>query len=90
MSGPSTEPKKKPSMMRMPTGVKKEKPKSEEDDDFDMSMLNADQLARLKRAFGIFDKDDSGTISSQEMMQVRSSARAALPRAALLPAPPWA
>ena len=42
MSGPSTEPKKKPSMMRMPTGVKKEKPKSEEDDDFDMSMLNAD------------------------------------------------
>jgi Ca2+-binding EF-hand superfamily protein len=40
------------------------------EDDFSLDLLDEAQMARLKRAFCIFDKDDSGKISHQEMMGV--------------------
>ena len=50
----------------------------DEDPGFSLDLLNESQMLRLKRAFSIFDKDDSGSISSDEMLQVcapRPSAR---------------
>jgi len=40
------------------------------EDDFSLDLLDEAQMARLKRAFCIFDKDDSGKISHEEMMGV--------------------
>ena len=61
------------------------------EDDFSLDLLDEAQMARLKRAFCIFDKDDSGKISHQEMMGVRPRGRPfrPLPRmpAHLPPAP---
>lgn len=64
---------------------------TEPNDDFSLDLLDEAQMARLKRAFCIFDKDDSGKISHQEMMGVRPRGRPfrPLPRmpAHLPPAP---
>ena len=45
------------------------------EDDFSLDLLDEAQMARLKRAFCIFDKDDSGKISHEEMMGVRPRGR---------------
>ena len=63
-----TKPKK--SLLRMPTQMQNKLDHGAEDD-FSLSLLNESQMTRLKRAFSIFDKDDSGKISSAEMMGVR-------------------
>ena len=70
---------KKP-FLRMPTQQKNVIENGVEDD-FSLDLLDEAQMARLKRAFSIFDKDDSGKISHQEMMGVR-------PRGARPPPPP--
>ena len=49
------------------------------EDDFSLDLLDEAQMARLKRAFCIFDKDDSGKISHQEMMGVRPRGRPPAP-----------
>jgi len=59
---------KKP-FLRMPTQQKNVIENGVEDD-FSLDLLDEAQMARLKRAFSIFDKDDSGKISHQEMMGV--------------------
>jgi len=62
---------KKP-FLRMPTQMQNKIDDSGggADDDFSLDLLDEAQMARLKRAFCIFDKDDSGKISHQEMMGV--------------------
>ena len=83
---------KKP-FLRMPTQMQNKIDDSGggADDDFSLDLLDEAQMARLKRAFCIFDKDDSGKISHQEMMGVRPRGRpfSPLPRmpAHLPPAP---
>ena len=52
---------------------------TEPNDDFSLDLLDEAQMARLKRAFCIFDKDDSGKISHQEMMGVRPRGRPPAP-----------
>lgn len=49
------------------------------EDDFSLDLLDEAQMARLKRAFCIFDKDDSGKISHEEMMGVRPRGRPPTP-----------
>ena len=75
--------------MRMPTSMlSKEKEKAEDEEpDFSLDLLDESQMIRLKRAFSIFDKDDSGSISSDEMLQVRAAPQRAWGSEACLPAP---
>ena len=63
---------KKP-FLRMSTSMqnKIDNPSAEPGEEFSMDLLDDAQKARLQRAFGIFDKDDSGKISHTEMMGVR-------------------
>ena len=62
---------KKP-FLRMSTSMqnKIDNPSAEPGEEFSMDLLDDAQKARLQRAFGIFDKDDSGKISHTEMMGV--------------------
>lgn len=61
---------KKP-FLRMPTSMNKiENPTTNPADEFSLDLLDDAQKARLRRAFSIFDKDDSGKISHSEMMGV--------------------
>jgi len=89
MSGPSTEgAKNRRSMLRMPTNMaNKQNGVVPEEDLFSLDDLDESQMVRLKRAFGIFDKDGSGQISSYEMLEVLRCPPGP-PRAGLLPRPP--
>lgn len=63
--------------MRMPTSMLagKDKKAEAQEPDFSLDLLDESQMLRLKRAFSIFDKDDSGSISSDEMLQVCAAPR---------------
>ena len=75
--------------MRMPTSMlsKDKKESEDEEPDFSLDLLDESQMIGLKRAFSIFDKDDSGSISSDEMLQVRAAPQRAWGSEARRPVP---
>jgi len=64
--------KRAPSFLRMPTVLRNAASSTGEHGEprFTIEMLSGEQQIRLRHAFNRFDADNSGYISSQEMMQV--------------------